>query len=115
MRGHLRKRGSAWELRAYAGKDPVTGREVYRTRNFRGGKRDAEDALARFVQEVAGGHSTRDATVGDLVDKWFGLAKQDLSPTTLGVYAHFLVESDREAANTLGDLLDLSAGGNEAS
>jgi len=28
--------------------------------------------------------------------------------TTLGVYAHFLVESDREAANTLGNLLDLS-------
>ena len=28
--------------------------------------------------------------------------------TTLGVYAHFLVESDREAANTLGNLLDFS-------
>jgi len=28
--------------------------------------------------------------------------------TTLGVYAHFLVESDREAANTLGDLVERS-------
>lgn len=83
MKGHLRKRGNAWELRAYAGRDPVTGREVYRTRSFRGGKRDAEDELARFVQEVAGGHSTRDATVGDLVTKWFELAKQDLSPSTV--------------------------------
>lgn len=83
MKGHLRKRGNAWELRAYAGRDPVTGREVYRTATFRGGKRDAEDALARFVQEVAGGHSSRDATVGDLVAKWFELAKQDLSPSTV--------------------------------
>ncbi len=45
MRGHLRKRGEAWELRAYAGRDPVSGRPIYRTRTFRGGKRDAEDAL----------------------------------------------------------------------
>jgi integrase len=35
--------------------------------------------------------------------------------TTLGAYTHFLVESDREAADTLGDLLDLTDGGNEAS
>jgi len=86
MRGHLRRRGSAWELRAYAGRDPVTGWDVYRTRSFKGGRRDAEDALAKFVQEVAGSHSTRDATVGDLVDKWFELAKQDLSPSTVVGY-----------------------------
>jgi len=61
MKGHLRKRGASWELRAFAGRDPVTGREVYRTATFRGGKRDAEDALAKFVQEVAGAHTSRDA------------------------------------------------------
>jgi hypothetical protein len=27
MRGHLRKRGNAWELRAYAGIDPLTNRQ----------------------------------------------------------------------------------------
>ena len=83
MKGHLRRRGGSWELRAFAGRDPVTGREIYRTTTFRGGKREAEDALARFVQEVAGGHSARDATVGDLVAAWFELAKQDLSPSTI--------------------------------
>ena len=34
------------------------GRNTSR-RTFRGGKREAEDALARFVQEVAGGHRPR--------------------------------------------------------
>src|SRR5579871_3265390 len=80
MRGHLRLRGDVWELRAYAGRDPVSGRKLYRTRSFRGGKREAEDALAKFVQEVTGDHTSRDATVGDLVARWFELAKADLSP-----------------------------------
>jgi integrase len=87
MRGHLRRRGDAWELRAYAGRDPVSHREVYRTRTFRGGKREAEKALANFVQEVAGGgHAASDATVGALVGQWFELAKADLSPSTVRGY-----------------------------
>jgi integrase len=91
MKGHLRKRGEAWELRAYAGRDPVSGREVYRTRTYRGGKRDAEDALAKFVQEMAGGaHASRDTTVGDLVAQWFELAKADLSPSTVFGYQNYI-------------------------
>ena len=87
MRGHLRRRGDAWELRAYAGRDPVSGRPIYRTRTYRGGKRDAEDALATFVQEVAGGAcTTRDATVGTLIQQWFEFAKADLSPATVRGY-----------------------------
>jgi len=101
MKGHLRKRGASWELRAFAGRDPVTGREVYRTRSFRGDKREAECALARFVQEVAGAHSTRDATVGDLVTAWFELAKQDLSPSTIVGYEACI---KRYVTPTLGDV-----------
>jgi integrase len=87
MRGHLRKRGDAWELRAYAGRDPVSNRELYRTRTFRGGKREAERALGKFVQEVAGrGPEARDATVGALVSRWFDLAKADFSPSTVRGY-----------------------------
>ncbi len=87
MRGHLRKRGNAWELRAYAGIDPLTNRQKYLTRTFRGGKREAEEALARFVTEVAGGgHAAQDTTVGDLIDDWLALAKRDLSPTTARGY-----------------------------
>lgn len=82
MRGHLRKRGSAWELRAYAGIDPLANRQKYRTRTFRGGKREAEEALARFVTEVSGGgHAAQDTTVGDLIRDWLALVNRELSPT----------------------------------
>jgi integrase len=87
MRGHLRQRGDAWELRAYAGVDPVTNRQKYVTRTFRGGKRDAEEALARLVTEVSGGgQAAQDATVGDLLRQWLDLAKPELSPTTARGY-----------------------------
>jgi integrase len=87
MKGHLRQRGDAWELRAYAGTDPTTGRQKYVTRTFRGGKRAAEDALARLVIEVSGGgHAAQDATVGDLVRQWLELARPELSPSTVRGY-----------------------------
>ncbi|MDA8039517.1 MAG: tyrosine-type recombinase/integrase [Actinomycetota bacterium] len=83
MKGHLRKRGEAWELRAYAGRDPVTKRQTYVTRTFRGGKREAQDALAKLVTEVAGGgQAAQDTTVGDLIRAWLDLAGRELSPTT---------------------------------
>ncbi|MHB1536451.1 MAG: tyrosine-type recombinase/integrase [Acidimicrobiales bacterium] len=87
MKGHLRRRGSAWELRAYAGIDPLTGRQTYVTRTFRGGKREADEALARLVTEVSGGgHAAQDTTVGHLIEQWLDLAQGDLSPTTARGY-----------------------------
>lgn len=75
MRGHVRKRGNAWELRAYEGVDPLTNRQKYVTRTFRGGKREAEQALARLVTEVAGGgQAAQDTTAGDLIRDWLALA-----------------------------------------
>jgi hypothetical protein len=87
MKGHLRKRANAWELRAFAGRDPVTGRRIYRTRTFRGTRGDAEAALARLVLEVgSGGRASLDATVGELIRQWFELAQPDLSPSTVRGY-----------------------------
>ncbi len=87
VRGHMRQRGDVWELRVYVGRDPVTGRKKTVTRSFHGGKREAEEALSRLVTETAGGgHAAQDATVGDLIDQWFEMAKPDLSPTTIRGY-----------------------------
>ena len=87
MKGHLRQRSNAWELRAYVGVDPITNRKKYLTRTFRGGKREAGEALARFTTEVAGGgHAAQDTTVGDLIRDWLSLARSDLSPTTVRGY-----------------------------
>ena len=84
MKGHLRRRGNAWELRAYVGIDPITNRQKYLTRTFRGGEREADEALARFTNEVSGGgHAAQDTTVGDLIRQWLDLAHHDLSPSTV--------------------------------
>ena len=55
-------------MRAYVGVEPVSGKHKYATRTFRGGKREAAEALARMVTEVGGGsHAAYDATVADLI------------------------------------------------
>ncbi len=41
MKGFMRQRGSAWELRVFLGYDPVTGKQRYAQRTVRGGKREA--------------------------------------------------------------------------
>jgi integrase len=87
MMGHIRQRGGAWELRAYSGTDPVTGRKKYVTRTVRGSRKEAERALAHLIVEVTGGaHAAPDATVTDLVLRWFELAKPELSPSTIRGY-----------------------------
>ena len=91
MRGHMRQRGDAWELRAYVGKDPVTGREKYKTLTFRGGKRAAEAELARFVTEVSGGgHGAGDTTLAELIQRWLELVQDDLSPSTVRGYERII-------------------------
>jgi integrase len=92
MKGHARKRGNnTWELRAYVGLDPITNRHKYVTRTFHGGKREADEALARFVTEVGGGgHSAHDATLGDLIYRWLDLVRNDLSPSTLRSYEFYI-------------------------
>ncbi len=87
MIGHIRQRGKAWELRAYSGTDPVSGRKKYVTRTIQGTRKDAELALAHLLVEVTGGaYSALDATVADLVLRWFELAKPELSPSTIRGY-----------------------------
>jgi hypothetical protein len=85
--GHIRQRGSSWEVRVYSGIDSVTGRKKYVTRTVRESRKVAEQVLARLIVEVTGGaHAAPDATVADLVLRWFDLAKPELSPSTVRGY-----------------------------
>lgn len=87
MKGHVRRRGNSWELRAYVGVDPTTKRAKYLTRTFHGGKREADEALARFVVEVSGGgHAAKDTTLSQLISRWLDLVRGDLSPSTIRGY-----------------------------
>lgn len=103
MRGHLRQRGDGWELRVYAGKDPVSGPERYVTKTIKGcGKREAERALNEFVVAAGRGTLARTrATVGELLDAWFDDARADFSPRTVRETAGFI---ERDLRPALGHL-----------
>jgi integrase len=69
----------------------VSGRQTYKTRSFRGGKREAEAELARFVTQVAGGgHGASDTTLIDLIHRWLDLVREDLSPSTVRGYERII-------------------------
>jgi hypothetical protein len=70
MKGFMRKRGASWELRVYFGLDPLTGKKRYATRTVRGGKREAQTALAEMITEAERGLTVRtSATVGELLSR----------------------------------------------
>jgi integrase len=85
MRGSLRSRQrGVWELRVYVATDD-DGREVRRSRTFRGARRAAEVALAEFVAEVAasrGPRATR-GTVADMAGQWVDHVRPDRAVTTM--------------------------------
>lgn len=85
MAGHWRQRGNSIELRAFAGRDPLTGKKRYATRTIPlVGKREAEKALAIFVAELAEGKNVGNGagTFGELLERWFEGRSGDWSPGT---------------------------------
>ncbi|MEZ5411233.1 MAG: site-specific integrase [Acidimicrobiales bacterium] len=64
----LKREPDYWELRAYAGRDPISGKKRYVTRVFRGGKREANSMLAQLVAEVDRAGPRTEGTVGYLLD-----------------------------------------------
>lgn len=92
MAGSIRQRGKeSWEVRAFLGKDAVTGRKQYVTRTVHGTRREAEVALGRLLGEVDDGdHAVRPGTVGELCELWFAQTEPDLSPSTAPQYRRLL-------------------------
>jgi integrase len=84
MKGFMRRRGEAWELRVFLGADPVTGKKRYVSKTVRGGKREAQRTLAEMITDAERGLTVRtSATVGELLEQWFELASRDFSPKTV--------------------------------
>jgi hypothetical protein len=48
MKGFIRQRGDAWELKVYLGADPVTGKQRHASRTVRAVKREA-DIIGRAI------------------------------------------------------------------
>ncbi len=102
MKGFMRRRGDAWELRVYLGTDPVTGKQRYATRTVRGGKREAQRVLNEMVTDADRGLSVRtNATAGELIEAWFEHAAGDFSPKTVKETRGFI---DRNLLPAIGDV-----------
>ena len=75
MKGFIRRRGEAWELRVFRGYDRINGKQRYAYKTVRGGKREAQRALAEMMAEADSGVAvSTNATVGELLEAWFELA-----------------------------------------
>ena len=72
----------------FAGVEPLTGQKQYRTRTFRGTKRQASSALAVLVTEVDGGVvEPKKCSVAELLDAWLEhIENVGRSPSTLHGY-----------------------------
>ncbi len=79
----MRRRGTdSWELRAYWGIDPKTGRERWLTKTVHGTSRFARRQLDDLVVE-AGRARLRAGTLADLLDQWFEAASPGWAPSTV--------------------------------
>jgi len=85
--GTMRERpaGSGnWQLRAFLGNDPVTGKPRQVARTFHGGERAAAKALAVLVAEVEARKFDRTtSTVGELLDRWLEATEPTQAPRTV--------------------------------
>ena len=88
------QRPGYWQLRVAEGTDPITGRKRYRTKGFRGAKREAQRALAALVTEVDQGRTAPAAiTVQQLLDTWLEhIEHLGRSPTTLYGYRRLVLQ-----------------------
>jgi integrase len=85
----IRNRGDYWQVKVYAGRDPLTGRERYEYDRART-KREAVRLEAALKTKVAEGRhrSTAAWTIADLVERWYQWRQgvKEISPTTLEGY-----------------------------
>lgn len=120
MSGTLRERppkSGRWELRAYVGQDPETGKPRQVSRVFRGAKREAVKALDKLVHEVSEGqHVGTTATFGKLLDEWMDLKRRraaaaaaagrprpkGLSQSTIETYETHIEKHIRPALGSVG-------------
>jgi integrase len=83
--GHIRQRGSSWEIKYDIGADPITGKRRIRYESIRGGsKREAQRRLRELLSQVDRGVVT-DAgkmTTGQWLEQWLAECKHTVAPKT---------------------------------
>ncbi|MGH3775255.1 MAG: hypothetical protein ACRDRR_05885 [Pseudonocardiaceae bacterium] len=103
-RGSIRQRASSLQVRFFAGKDPVTGRDVYLTASIPGtdkkAYKKAEDKLAEFRTKVNKQRSTPSSVkLRYAIDEWMRTSEHEDS--TREAYRGYIARTIRPA---LGDV-----------
>ena len=85
MNGSIRQRSAgSWELRAYVGVDPATGRRLDRSITVRGNRSDAQRELAEMVARIRCVRAVGSrSTMSELFEAWFATAVDGWSPSTV--------------------------------
>jgi hypothetical protein len=81
-KGYIRERGNALQVRYFAGRDPVTGKDVYLTASVPGlddaAYEKAEDKLAEFRTQVDKQRSAESAvSLSYAIDEWLRTSEVD--------------------------------------
>jgi integrase len=103
----IRKRGGSLQVQVFAGRDPLTGRKRWLSRQVRGQTkaawREAKKVEAQLLEQVDRGEQrgSRTRTVGELVERWLEWRQQvrPISPVTVANYRGAI---DRYILPTLG-------------
>jgi integrase len=83
VQGTIEARGTnSWRVTVYGGRDPLTGKKVWRRLTVRGTKRDAERARAQLVLDVMDDRPDPEGAMGELLDQWYALKVRGFSPST---------------------------------
>jgi integrase len=88
-RGTIRPHGDGkWRIQAYAGADPVTGKDRRVSKVVAGSRKDAERALTALLGEVDGGrHNTNgERTFGQCIDAYLAHKTLSLEATSVDNY-----------------------------
>ncbi|MGH9099546.1 MAG: tyrosine-type recombinase/integrase [Acidimicrobiales bacterium] len=99
VRGTKRKRREGvWEVRAYLGRDPITGKPRQISKTVYGGAKVADEALRDLIEKRAPRADGMGASFGQLLDRWLTECERlDLSPTTMRTYRAQIEQTIRPA------------------
>ncbi|MGZ8408681.1 MAG: tyrosine-type recombinase/integrase [Hyphomicrobium sp.] len=111
MKGHLRQRSNgSWELKYDLPPDPKTGERRTAFKTFRGGKRAAQQDLARLIAEAASGNPVAPSKlrVGEFLDRWLEATRPSKSLRTHDWHTYLMQAHIKPALGRL-ELQKLSA------
>ncbi|PZR77937.1 MAG: hypothetical protein DLM65_14435 [Candidatus Aeolococcus gillhamiae] len=99
MRGTKRKRREGvWEVRAYLGRDPITGKPRQISKTVHGSAKAADEALRDLIDKQAPRADGMGVSLSQLLDRWLVECERlDLSPTTMRTYRSQIQSTIRPA------------------